>query len=117
MKLTGALLAEFLREAGNTRKVLERVPQADWDWRPHEKSYPMGKLAAHIASLHGAWFHSTLRDDGFNLGGSWPAEANTVAGVLEIFDRNVGSKSPLNLPRGLNNLWSKGGIQYAPPIR
>jgi general L-amino acid transport system substrate-binding protein len=41
----------------------------------------------------------------------------TTGNYGEIFDRNVGSKSPLNLPRGLNNLWSKGGIQYAPPIR
>jgi general L-amino acid transport system substrate-binding protein len=35
----------------------------------------------------------------------------------EIFDRNVGMKSALQLPRGLNNLWSNDGIQYAPPIR
>jgi general L-amino acid transport system substrate-binding protein len=35
----------------------------------------------------------------------------------EIFERNVGPKSPLKLPRGLNNQWSKGGIQYAMPIR
>jgi general L-amino acid transport system substrate-binding protein len=41
----------------------------------------------------------------------------TTGNYGEIFDRNVGAKSPLNLPRGLNNLWNKGGIQYAPPIR
>jgi general L-amino acid transport system substrate-binding protein len=41
----------------------------------------------------------------------------TTGNYGEIFERNVGSKSPINLPRGLNNLWSKGGIQYAPPIR
>ena len=35
----------------------------------------------------------------------------------EIFERNVGPKSPLGLPRGLNNLWSKGGVVYAPPVR
>ena len=35
----------------------------------------------------------------------------------EIFERNVGMKSALQLPRGLNNLWSNDGIQYAPPIR
>jgi general L-amino acid transport system substrate-binding protein len=35
----------------------------------------------------------------------------------EIFERNVGPNSALKLPRGLNNLWSKGGIMYAPPIR
>jgi general L-amino acid transport system substrate-binding protein len=35
----------------------------------------------------------------------------------EIFDRNVGPGSKLGIARGLNNLWNKGGIQYAPPIR
>jgi general L-amino acid transport system substrate-binding protein len=40
-----------------------------------------------------------------------------VGNYGEIFERNVGPKSPLALPRGLNNLWSKGGIMYAPPVR
>jgi general L-amino acid transport system substrate-binding protein len=40
-----------------------------------------------------------------------------VGNYGELFDRNVGSGSPLKIDRGLNNLWSKGGIQYAPPIR
>jgi len=35
----------------------------------------------------------------------------------EAFERNVGSGSRLKIARGLNNLWDKGGIQYAPPIR
>jgi general L-amino acid transport system substrate-binding protein len=35
----------------------------------------------------------------------------------ESFDRNVGAGSKLGIARGLNNLWNKGGIQYAPPIR
>ncbi|MBV9975391.1 MAG: amino acid ABC transporter substrate-binding protein, partial [Hyphomicrobiales bacterium] len=35
----------------------------------------------------------------------------------EIFERNLGGASPLKLPRGMNALWSKGGILYAPPIR
>jgi general L-amino acid transport system substrate-binding protein len=40
-----------------------------------------------------------------------------VGNYGEIFDRNVGADSKLNIDRGLNKLWSKGGIQYAPPIR
>ena len=35
----------------------------------------------------------------------------------EVFERNVGPKSALGLPRGVNNLWNKGGIMYAPPVR
>lgn len=40
-----------------------------------------------------------------------------VGNYGEIFDRNVGVNSRLKIDRGLNKLWSKGGIQYAPPIR
>jgi general L-amino acid transport system substrate-binding protein len=35
----------------------------------------------------------------------------------EVFERNVGQGSPLKISRGLNRLWDKGGIQYAPPVR
>ena len=35
----------------------------------------------------------------------------------ELYERNVGSESNLHIPRGLNQLWNAGGIQYAPPIR
>ena len=40
-----------------------------------------------------------------------------VGNYGEAFERNVGKGSPLGISRGLNALWSKGGIQYAPPIR
>jgi len=40
-----------------------------------------------------------------------------VGNYGEAFERNVGSGSPLGIGRGLNALWSRGGIQYAPPIR
>ncbi len=40
-----------------------------------------------------------------------------VGNYGEIFERNVGAGSRLKIDRGLNNLWNKGGIQYAPPIR
>ncbi|APW42116.1 amino acid ABC transporter substrate-binding protein [Rhodoferax saidenbachensis] len=48
----------------------------------------------------------------------WLARAVKATGNYgEIFERNVGPKSALQLPRGLNNLWNKGGIQYAYPVR
>jgi general L-amino acid transport system substrate-binding protein len=40
-----------------------------------------------------------------------------VGNYGEIYDRNVGAASKLKIPRGLNQLWNAGGIQYAPPIR
>lgn len=48
----------------------------------------------------------------------WAARVIRLVGNYgEIFERNVGKDSKLGIPRGLNELWSKGGIQYAPPIR
>ncbi|CAN5746944.1 amino acid ABC transporter substrate-binding protein [soil metagenome] len=40
-----------------------------------------------------------------------------VGNYGESFERNLGPKTPVGLPRGVNNLWTKGGLMYAPPIR
>ena len=56
--------------------------------------------------------------EGIGLGNDWAANAiKAVGNYGEIFDRNIGAGSKLQIARGLNALWSKGGIQYAPPIR
>jgi len=48
----------------------------------------------------------------------WLARAiKTTGNYGEMFERNVGPKSTLKLPRGLNNQWNKGGLMYAPPVR
>jgi general L-amino acid transport system substrate-binding protein len=48
----------------------------------------------------------------------WAARVITLVGNYgEVFERTVGVGSTLGIPRGINQLWSKGGIQYAPPIR
>ncbi|MCU0929438.1 MAG: amino acid ABC transporter substrate-binding protein [Burkholderiaceae bacterium] len=41
----------------------------------------------------------------------------TVGNYGEIFERHVGEKTPIGLPRGSNDLWSNGGLMYAPPVR
>ncbi|KAA5604997.1 amino acid ABC transporter substrate-binding protein [Roseospira marina] len=59
-------------------------------------------------------------DMGEKLGLSADWAANVVAQVGnygEMFERNVGMDTPLEIARGLNALWTAGGIQYAPPIR
>jgi len=54
----------------------------------------------------------------FGLTKDWAARIlRHVGNYGESFERNVGAGSKLNIDRGLNKLWSKGGIQYAPPIR
>jgi general L-amino acid transport system substrate-binding protein len=52
------------------------------------------------------------------LAKNWAARAvRAVGNYGEIYERNVGTQSKLSIPRGLNALWTLGGIQYAPPIR
>ncbi|MCX5577577.1 amino acid ABC transporter substrate-binding protein [Kaistia terrae] len=52
------------------------------------------------------------------LSGDWAYNIiKNVGNYGEIFDANIGPSTKLGIARGLNNLWSKGGIQYAPPIR
>jgi general L-amino acid transport system substrate-binding protein len=52
------------------------------------------------------------------LGKDWAQQAiKTVGNYGEMFDRNLGAQSPLKIERGLNKLWNKGGILFAPPIR
>jgi general L-amino acid transport system substrate-binding protein len=52
------------------------------------------------------------------LTNDWAARIVRLVGNYgEVFERNIGTKSSLGIPRGLNHLWTMGGIQYAPPIR
>jgi len=54
MSIADALLQELELEAQATTRVLERVPEAHLDWRPHPKSYSLGQLALHVAQIPGA---------------------------------------------------------------
>jgi uncharacterized damage-inducible protein DinB len=67
--------------------MLERVPEASLAWRPHEKSRTLGEMAAHVANLPGL-FIATLDRDEFDRF-DYMAETDTVAGILETFDRNI----------------------------
>jgi general L-amino acid transport system substrate-binding protein len=52
------------------------------------------------------------------LAKDWAARAvGAVGNYGEIYERNVGVQSRLSIPRGLNALWTQGGILYAPPVR
>jgi uncharacterized damage-inducible protein DinB len=89
MKLTELISAELQQEAKTTRKMLERVPQDAFHWKPHEKSMTLGQLAAHVTNLFGTWLQTTLTEDGFDLAESRPLKTESVAEILEAFERNV----------------------------
>ena len=93
MAMSQALLGEFDHEMANTRKSLERVPDAKFNWKPHTKSMTMGALASHIAFIP-HWRKLTLDTPNFDVnppGGQQarPPELTTKAEILAFFDKNV----------------------------
>jgi uncharacterized damage-inducible protein DinB len=69
MSIADALLPEFDREMGVTRRLLERVPDGQFTWQPHAKSMTLGRLAEHLAELP-QWVGVTVAQDGFDMGTS-----------------------------------------------
>jgi general L-amino acid transport system substrate-binding protein len=54
----------------------------------------------------------------FGLTKDWAYRIIKLVGNYgEVFEKNVGQGSPMKINRGLNSLWTKGGLQYAPPVR
>ena len=92
MGLSDALLPEFDQEMANTRKTLERVPDEKFDWKPHEKSFPMGGLSTHLANLP-SWASVTIDQDSLDLAPNGEvvrmSPLKSRAEVLEMFDKNV----------------------------
>ncbi len=93
MKLSDTLLPEFDHEMGGTRRTLERVPEEKFDWRPHEKSTPMGGLATHLANLP-SWAGHVLNRDALDIAppGEPPMRvppATSREELLTAVDRNV----------------------------
>jgi uncharacterized damage-inducible protein DinB len=89
MQKNEVLLMEFEREADKTRKMLERVPLDKSDWKPHEKSFTLGRLASHVAELS-SWVDVTLNQDelDFSKMDYKPVVAETTEELLKIFDDN-----------------------------
>ena len=88
MKLTELFLAELDREAGPTRRTLERVPDGKYDWKPHPKSMLLGYLAELVARLPG-WTTFTIQQDDLDLTTYKAQPLRTNRELLEEFDRSV----------------------------
>src|SRR4029453_3437397 len=89
MPLKDGILPEFDHEMGTTRRLLERVPEADFAWTPHQKSFPLGHLATHIANIP-HWVEIALDGSSFDVGASERTKpAASLADLLKTFDANV----------------------------
>ncbi|HEY1304091.1 MAG TPA: DinB family protein [Vicinamibacterales bacterium] len=93
MKFTELLLAELDREAGRTRRALEHVPQGRDDWKPHEKSMPLARLAGLVASMP-SWFSLIIDQDELDLSppsGQGQYQQPSTDKLVEALDTHVKS--------------------------
>jgi uncharacterized damage-inducible protein DinB len=92
MSIISSLLPEYDHEMGTTRRLLERVPEAEFEWRPHDKSMSLGQLADHLSNLSG-WANIIMTSTHFDLAsvGSDRKPKNPASrdAVLARFDEKV----------------------------
>jgi uncharacterized damage-inducible protein DinB len=90
MSISQSFLPEFDQEMASTRKILERVPEGKFDYKPHEKSMSLGRLAAHVAEMPG-WGKTTFETEALNIdmASYKPWLPTTRKELLEMFDKNV----------------------------
>lgn len=84
------LLKEMEREAQTTRKMLERVPNDQYDWKPHEKSMSIRQLATHIAELP-SWVSMVLTTEELDFASNpyEPKKIDTTAALVSYFEESL----------------------------
>jgi uncharacterized damage-inducible protein DinB len=92
MPVPNELLTEFDIEMEATRRVLERVPSDRLDWKPHEKSMSLGRLATHVADLP-RWVPFTMTTDGLDAeqpgDAMGPRQLESAQAMLDWFDEHA----------------------------
>ncbi|HLT48077.1 MAG TPA: DinB family protein [Rubricoccaceae bacterium] len=88
MTIADTLLPEFDQEMAATRRVLERVPDDDPDWKPHPKSFSIAHLAQLLARMPG-WIGQTLTTAELDLAAGGGYSNEPTEALLRTFDENV----------------------------
>ena len=90
MNLNQTILAELKQEAASTRNLLALVPFEKSDFKPHEKSMSLGRLARHVAEISGWWKECLILDElDFSKGDFTPKTLNSTEELLDLHDRMV----------------------------
>jgi uncharacterized damage-inducible protein DinB len=94
MSFSETYLPEFEQEMASTRKILERVPEALFTWKPHAKSMALGRLASHVAEMP-LWAEHTINLDRLVVSPQdKPFNAASTNELLTTFDHNVAIAIP-----------------------
>ena len=88
MKMTDLFLAELERETAVTRRVVERVPDGRYEWKPHEKSMKLGYLAELVARLP-SWPVFMIKQDELELTSYKQEPLRTSIELVQALDRGV----------------------------
>jgi uncharacterized damage-inducible protein DinB len=90
MPIYESFLMELKEEAKATKKLLERVPEKSFSWKPHEKSFTLSRLASHVAELPG-WVTFTLDNDELDFGKYkyTPPEISSTSDLIKLHEDNV----------------------------
>src|SRR3954462_882235 len=88
--ISQSFIAELKHEASSTKRMLERVPEEKFDWKPHEKSMSLGRLAVHVAELP-AFLNSILTMDEFDFaqGHYKSSHAKTHKELMNVFQEKL----------------------------
>jgi uncharacterized damage-inducible protein DinB len=89
MAVRDALLHEYDHEMATTRRLLERVPEQQFAWKPHEKSMTLGQLAGHLSNLP-FWAGAIMHAEFFDLataGDFRPKAPETREALLKRYEK------------------------------
>lgn len=97
MAIRDAFLHEFDHEMATTRRLLERVPEQQFAWKPHDKSMTLGQLAGHLSGLP-RWASAVLGSAFFDLSAGDDTrlkEPASIDALLKQFDEHVAAARKL----------------------
>jgi uncharacterized damage-inducible protein DinB len=100
---------QFIAEGDTTRKMLSRVPDDKFDYKPHAKSMDMKRLATHIADLPG-WIHMTFTTDEIDFAKPYEQpEINSNADLMAYFEKRYTDGLSTLIPENeavLDKIWT-----------
>jgi len=109
---------QFIAEGETTRKMLSRIPDGKWDYKPHPKSMDMKRLAMHLADLPG-WIHMTFTTDEIDFAKPYEQpQINSTQDLMEYFEERYAAGLSTLVPENeavLDKPWTlrNGDIIYS----
>ena len=106
MKIIDSLLAEMDQEAGTTRRVLQNIPGDKLTWKPHEKSFSLGELSTHVATIP-SLIAQAAAPDTFDVSNFKQDKCNSKAEILKALDTSLAKAHEILAPMDDAKLMAK----------